>query len=258
MAKGESAFELMREIARLFREGLRPVVVHGGGPEIERMLSRLNIPTRKVQGLRVTDKDTIDIVEMALSGRVNKNLVGMLRKCGVTAAGVSGRDGALFTAEKKVLAEGDLGFVGTIVKTEIALIENLISGGFVPVISSIADDGDGQALNINADEAAAALAAASQASRLLLMTDVPGVLRNYPDPDSRIPVMTCREAEELLSSGIIDKGMIPKIRSCVEAVRRGVGAAHIIDGRSPDALRQTILGGSGSGTTITETGSNNG
>lgn len=245
-----AATEIMREIATLAKEGRKPVLVHGGGREIERMLSRLDIPTKKLEGLRVTDGESMEIVEMILSGKINKGLVGLLQSFGAKAVGLSGRDGGLFIVEKKGVKGGDLGFVGAIVKTDMKLIESLMLAGYIPVISSIGDDGSGQAFNINADEAAAALATEMRASRLVLMTDVPGVLRNYPDPDSRIEAMTCDEAEKLLSSGVIDKGMIPKIRSCIQVVRGGANEAHIIDGRSPDALRGVLRGNQGFGTII--------
>lgn len=244
--------QLLKVIADLANEGSNIALVHGGGPEIERMFSRLKITSEKVHGLRVTDADSMEVVEMVLSGKVNKNLSSTLQALGAPAIGLSGRDGGLFVAEKKIIDEGDLGFVGTISKTDIKPVQLLLTAGFVPVISSIADDGRGQAYNINADEAAASLATGLKAEKLLLLTDVPGVLSNYPDPDSRIPVLTCAKAEKLLAGGCIDRGMIPKIRSSIEVVRSGVRAAYIIDGRSPETLREVIRGNTCFGTMIVQ------
>lgn len=244
------ALQLMKDIVLLAAEGIRPVLVHGGGPEIERWLSRLGICSEKVEGLRVTDASAIEVVEMVLSGKVNKALVGMIQAAGGKAAGISGRDGGLFSCSVKSVNGRSLGYVGTIIGTSNGLVHSLISGGFIPVISSIGDDGEGHPLNINADEAAAALAVSLKASSLILLTDVPGVLREYPDPDSRIPVLSSAEAENLIASGTIDKGMLPKLRSCVEVVRSGVGTVQIIDGREPGIIRKALSGIPDTGTTV--------
>ena len=245
-----AAREIMSGAVDLQKSGLRPLIVHGGGPEIERWLSRLEIPTRKVEGLRVTDAASMEIVEMALSGKVNKALVGMVQTAGGDAVGISGRDGGTFIASQRVVNGESLGFVGSITQTRTDLIEVLLEKNFIPVVSCIADNGSGRPMNVNGDEAAAALAIALHAETLVLLTDVPGVLRAWPDASSLIPRLTVDEAVALIDSGIIDGGMIPKLKSCIEVVRKGVGQVRILDGRDPAVLRGILREELASGTLI--------
>jgi len=245
-----AADQLMREIVSLCRAGTKVVLVHGGGPEIDRMLMRLGIEPRKVHGLRVTDAATMDVVEMVLAGRVNKGLVSLLNRHGAKALGLSGRDAQVVRAKKKEIPEADLGFVGSVEEVNGGLLATLMESGFLPVLCSVAEDSSGVVLNVNADEIAAAVAVALKADTLALLTDVPGVLRAYPDPASRIERMSAQETESRLKSGTIDNGMIPKLSSCVQVVRSGVGEARILDGRKPELLRMALETGA-LGTTIT-------
>ena len=245
-----AAEQLMREVVALSRDGMRIILVHGGGPEIDRMLARVGIEPKKVQGLRVTDAATMEIVEMVLAGRVNKGLVSLLNRHGGRAIGLSGRDARVVRATKKEIQQADLGLVGTVEGVDGELLTTLMQGGLLPVLCSVAEDSEGRALNINADEIAAAVAVALKADILALLTDVPGVLRAYPDPASRIERMSAAETEALLRSGTIDKGMIPKLSSCVAVVRQGVGEARILDGMKPELLRAALETGA-LGTTIT-------
>lgn len=242
---------LLSELASLQRDGFQIVLVHGGGPEIDRMLLRLSMEPKKLGGFRVTDAPTMEVVEMVLAGRVNKGLVGMLTAFGARAVGLSGRDGRLLLAKRKIVTAGDLGLVGTVVETDAELLELLLQGGYLPVVCSIATERaepEGHPLNINADEAASALAAALGAARLLLLTDVPGVMTNYPDPSSLVPQLTQREAEGLVESGAISEGMLPKIEACLTGIRAGVQTVQILDGRRPELIRHAIMQESGVGT----------
>lgn len=245
-----AAEQLMREVVTLGQTGAKIVLVHGGGPEIDRMLQRLGIEPKKVQGLRVTDAATMEVVEMVLAGRVNKALVSLLNRHGAKALGLSGRDAQVVRAKRKEIPEADLGLVGTVESVDGALLAALMASGCLPVLCSVAEDTSGNALNVNADEVAAAVAVALKADTLALLTDVPGVLRAYPDPASRIERMSVQETESLLNSGTIDKGMIPKLSSCIQVVRSGVGEARILDGRRPELLRLALESGT-LGTTIT-------
>jgi acetylglutamate kinase len=202
------------------------VLVHGGGPEINAALDRMGVKSMWVNGRRVTDEEAMGVVEMVLSGQVNKRLVGELSRLGVKAVGLSGRDGGLMTAKPVP----DLGRVGTPSKVDPSVLKTLLADGFLPVVSSVASGPGGEALNVNADEAAAALAAALKAERLIYLTDVPGVL---DAAKNTIPVVkTRKDLEGLIASGVITGGMIPKTRSCREAIKKGVGEVDIVDGRA--------------------------
>ena len=243
MSDASTARDLAAEIAQLARCGSRIVLVHGGGPEIDRALRRAGIEPKKIDGLRVTDDETMNVVEMVLAGRVNKALAAQLCQAGVRAVGLSGRDANLLLAQKRLQQSHDLGRVGSVIKVESGILSDLLSAGYLPVVCSVAADSVGGALNVNADEVAAAIAVALRASSMVLLTDVPGVLRSYPDESTLISRLTIAEAETLLRSGAIAKGMIPKITSSIEVVRAGVGEVRIMDGRSPHYIRQALEGG---------------
>lgn len=230
--------------------GVRPVVVHGGGRQISALMERLGKEPVFVDGLRVTDRETAEIAEMVLSGKVNREVVAAIVARGGRAVGLSGRDGALMRARKK---EGpvDLGLVGEVEKVDPHLVTTLLEGGYIPVCAPVALGPGGEAYNVNADTVAAELAVALGADSLALLTDVPGVLRDPLDPASLVPVLTGEEAEAMLASGQVRGGMIPKLRACLRAVRGGVKSAHILDGRRPHLLLEQLFAGAGEGTTVT-------
>jgi acetylglutamate kinase len=232
---------LLGNIAWLRAAGLKPIVAHGGGPAINEALRRFDREPQFVRGLRVTDEETLDIAEMVLSGRINKTIVGRLQAFGAPAIGLSGRDGRLIVAEKKWSDGVDLGRVGTVSHVNAALLASLLDQGLIPVVSPVCADATGGALNVNADEVAVAVARTLKASRLLLLTNVPGVLADVSDPDSRIASLTPDEAEAAIADGRITGGMIPKIRSAVESVRQGVGEIRILDGRVPHILLSALM-----------------
>ncbi len=240
--------DVIRDIVVLSCVGVRPIVVHGGGPEINTWLGKLNIAPQFKDGLRVTDADTMDIVEMVLVGRVNKELVSLINQAGTAAVGLCGKDGDLIKA-RPVGKEG-VGFVGEVTAINTSLIETLVKSNYVPVISSVAADENGQAYNINADTVAGEIAAALQAEKLILLTDTSGILRDYHDPSSLIAKLDINKARNLIDRGIVSGGMIPKVNCCVRSLAQGVGAAHIIDGRLPHALLLEILTDQGTGSMI--------
>lgn len=240
--------DVIRDIVVLSCVGVRPIVVHGGGPEINTWLGKLNIAPQFKDGLRVTDADTMDIVEMVLVGRVNKELVSLINQAGTAAVGLCGKDGDLIKA-RPVGKEG-VGFVGEVTAINTSLIETLVKSNYVPVISSVAADENGQAYNINADTVAGEIAAALQAEKLILLTDTSGILRDYHDPSSLIAKLDINKARNLIARGIVSGGMIPKVNCCVRSLAQGVGAAHIIDGRLPHALLLEILTDQGTGSMI--------
>ena len=240
------------DIALLSFIGIKPVVVHGGGPQIGELLKKMGIESRFVKGLRVTDQETMDVVEMVLVAKINKDVVSMINHLGGKAVGVSGRDGGLIKAKKAQparLAEGDedLGLVGEVETISPELIGSLEGRNFIPVIAPVGAGPDGKAYNINADTAAGALSAALGAEKFVLLTDVPGVL----DANGRLMTSLTEDgAEELLRSGVASGGMIPKLRCCLTALRGGVPKAHVIDGRVPHAVVLEILTDEGIGTEI--------
>jgi len=224
------------------------VVVHGGGPEINSWLSKLGIEPEFKDGLRVTDAATMDVVEMVLVGRVNKELVDLINRAGALAVGICGKDGN--TIQARHVGKEDIGFVGEVSNVEPKLVETLVNSGYVPVISSVAADERGQPHNINADTVAGELAAALGAEKLILLTDTPGILENYQDPSTLITQLDIKEARELIGQGIVSGGMIPKVNCCIRSLAQGVGAAHIIDGRVPHALLLEIFTDKGIGSMI--------
>ncbi len=249
---GEGAADensLFEDLVLLKGAGVDPVLVHGGGPEITRMLERLGKPSRFVNGLRVTDEETIEVVEMVLAGRANKALVSMITTAGGAAVGISGKDGKMLQA-RKMAAPEDLGHVGEITAVDATLVRLLSSNGFIPVIASIGIGSDGRSYNLNADHAAGALAAALGASKFILVTDVPGVLTGS-ESGSVMSSLRAEDARRLIREGVISRGMIPKVEACLAALSAGVPTAHIIAGRQPHALLVELFTEEGVGTMIT-------
>jgi len=240
--------QVMEDIALLWLIGVKVVLVHGGGPEISDLMDKLGKKPEFVGGLRVTDKETIDIVQMVLAGKVNKTLVNLLEMKGGNAMGISGMDGRLIEAKIK---DERLGYVGKITNVNIAPVLDLLEKGYIPVVSTIGCDKEGNAYNINGDTAAAYIAGALGAERLFMMTDVAGLLRDKDDPSTLISEITIDEAEELGREGIISGGMIPKIDCCIEAIHRGVRNVIIMDGRVPHSILMELLTDEGAGTMVT-------
>ena len=239
---------VMSDIVLLSLVGIHVVVVHGGGPEINEMLSKVNKQSKFVDGLRYTDEETMDIVQQVLCGRVNKNLVATLNRMGGKALGLCGLDGGLLQAVKK---DARYGLVGEIKAVNPAPVQDVLDRGYIPVISTVAMGVDGEtSYNINADTAAAKLAVALGAEKLILLTDVRGILRDPSDEDTLIHVVCMSEVPMLIKDGIIKGGMIPKLECCVEAVRSGVSRAHILDGRVPHSILIEILSDQGIGTML--------
>ncbi|HRR77070.1 MAG TPA: acetylglutamate kinase [Ruminococcus sp.] len=252
MTNKELKDAVMTDIVLLSLVGVKVVLVHGGGPEINDMLKKLNIESKFVNGLRYTDDATVDVVKMVLSGKVNKELVQLLAQHKGSAVGLCGIDGEMLMAEKKKTDDGqDLGWVGGITKVNTKPILDALNNGNVPVIATVATDSEGNTYNINADTAAARIAAELGAENLILMTDIAGLLRDKDDPSTLIPEVNVSEVPFLKRQGIISGGMIPKIDCCVEAVRRGVHKTVIIDGRVPHSILIEILSNEGIGTQFT-------
>jgi acetylglutamate kinase len=239
--------QVMEDIVLLWLIGVKVVLVHGGGPEINEMMDRLGKKPEFVDGLRVTDKETVDIVQMVLAGKVNKTLVNLLEMKGGKAIGLSGMDGRLIEARVK---DERLGYVGQITKIHIKPIMDLLNNGYIPVVSTVGCDRQGNAYNINGDTAAAHIAGALNAERLIMMTDIAGILRDKNDPSTLIPELTLEEADELYKSGVISGGMIPKVDCCVTAIHQGVKNVVIMDGRVPHSILMELLTNEGAGTWI--------
>ena len=236
---------VMGDLVLLSLVGVKVVLVHGGGPEISQMLKRVNKESVFCNGLRVTDADTMQIVQMVLAGKINKNLVNMLQNKGGRAIGLCGTDGHLIEA---TMLEEALGYVGDIQKINIEPVTDLLEKGYIPVVSSIGCDDQGNTYNINADTAAAALAAQLQAECLITMTDIAGILRDKDDPSTLLKKITTAQAPALMEEGIISGGMIPKIQGCIEAIEQGVQKVFVIDGRVPHAILIETLTDEGLGT----------
>ena len=239
---------VFRDLALLACVGMKPVVVHGGGPEINQWLSRIGIEARFRDGLRITDEATMEVVEMVLVGKVNKQIVNGLNQVGGRAVGLCGSDGNLL--EARTHGDGSLGLVGDVAAVNSAVIRTLLDGGYIPVISSVAPDHQGRTHNINADTVAGELAAALEAEKLILLTDTCGILRNREDPDSLVRQLTLAQARELIGSGVVNGGMIPKTECCIRALAQGVTAAHIVDGRIPHSLLLEVFTKAGIGTMV--------
>ena len=240
--------QVMEDLVLLWLIGVKVVLVHGGGPEITDLMDRLGKKPEFVDGLRVTDQETVDIVQMVLAGKVNKTLVNLLEMKGGRAIGLSGMDGYLIEAKVK---DPRLGFVGEITKVDISPVTALLEKGYIPVISTVGCDRQGNTYNINGDTAAARIAGALGAERLIMMTDVAGILRDRNDPATLISEISVKETEKLFESGVIAGGMIPKVQCCVDAIGRGVKNVIIMDGRVPHAILMELLTDEGAGTMVT-------
>ncbi len=238
--------------------GIKTVLVHGGGPEIERYLKRLEIKSRFENGLRVTDEAVMETVSMVLVGKVNQSIVSEINKLGGKAVGLSGKDAAMLRCKKKfaeieengVKRRVDIGMVGEVEQVDSLLIGNLIAEGYIPVVAPVGTDAEGRTYNVNADYAAGDIAAALEAEKLFLLTDVEGIFRDFDDKESLISRLTLKELPELMASKAISTGMIPKVESCVTAIEGGVGAVHIIDGRQPHSILLELFTDKGIGTMV--------
>ncbi|CCH64626.1 Acetylglutamate kinase [Richelia intracellularis HM01] len=240
--------KVIRDIIFLSCVGLKPILVHGGGPEINSWLDKLGIEPQFINGLRVTDSLTMNVVEMVLVGRVNKEIVSLINQAGGSAVGMCGKDGKLILARPQ--GQEGIGFVGEVSSVDTKILETLVDNGYIPVVSSVADDENGQVYNINADTVAGEIAAALGAEKLILLTDTPGILKDSKNPSTLIPKIDIQEARQLIANGTVDGGMIPKVNCCVRALAQGVKATHIIDGRIPHALLLEIFTDGGIGTML--------
>ena len=239
--------QVMEDIVLLWLIGVKVVLVHGGGPEINDMMNRLGKKAEFVNGLRVTDRETVDIVQMVLAGKVNKTLVNLLEMKGGNAVGLSGMDGRLIQCSMK---DERLGYVGKIEKIHIDPVTDLLEKGYIPVISTVGCDKQGNTYNINGDTAAAHIAGALNAERLIMMTDIAGLLKDKDDPSTLIPAVTVSEAKQLQAEGVISGGMIPKVECCIDAIDAGVKHVVIMDGRVPHSILMELLTDEGAGTMV--------
>ena len=239
--------QVMEDIALLWLIGVKVVLIHGGGPEISDTMKKFGKKSEFVNGLRVTDKETVDIVQMVLAGKVIKTLVNLLQMKGGHAVGLSGIDGGILEASMKDEA---LGYVGEITKIRTRPITDLLEKNYIPVISTIASDRQGNTFNINGDTAAASIAGALGAERLIMMTDIAGILRDKDDPSTLIPAITVSDAKQLFEEGVISGGMIPKVDCCSEAIEKGVKHVVIMDGRVPHSILMELLTDEGAGTMV--------
>ena len=248
MVNPELKEQVMEDIVLLWLTGVKVVLVHGGGPEISDMMSKLGKKAEFIDGLRVTDKETVDIAQMVLSGKINKTLVNLIQMKGGKAMGVSGIDGRLIEAKPK---NEKLGYVGEIENINIGPVLDLLEKGYIPVISTIGCDGYGNVFNINGDTAAACIAGALKAERMIMMTDIAGILKDKHNPETLIPKITVKEAERLFKDGVISGGMIPKTDCCIKAIECGVKNVVIMDGRIPHSILMELLTDEGAGTMVT-------
>jgi acetylglutamate kinase len=239
---------VIRDLIFMSCVGIRPIIVHGGGPEINSWLEKIGIEPQFKDGLRVTDAATMDVVEMVLVGRVNKEIVSLISQYGGAAVGLCGKDGNLIVARPD--GREGIGFVGEVSNVNVDILNNLVKSGYIPVVSSVAADENGQAYNINADTVAGEIAAALGAEKLILLTDTPGLLRDFKDPSTLIRQLDIAGARALIEDGTVSGGMIPKLTCCVRSLAQGVKAAHIIDGRLPHSLLLEIFSDSGTGSMV--------
>ena len=240
---------VIQDVTLLKLVGFKPIIVHGGGKEISRWVGKVGMEPRFVNGLRVTDADTMEIAEMVLN-KVNKSLVQMVQELGVKAVGISGKDGGLLTVEKKYSNGEDIGFVGEITEVNPKILHDLLEKDFLPIICPVGLDKDFNTYNINADDAACAIAKAVDAEKLAFLTDIDGVYKDFEDKDSLISELTIKEAHELIEEGFIGGGMLPKLNNCIDAIDNGVSRVHIMDGRIPHCLLLEIFTNKGIGTAI--------
>lgn len=249
MVDHELKKNVIRDVALLKLVGFRPIIVHGGGKEITKWINKVGLETQFVNGLRVTDKETMRVAEMVLN-RVNKGLVSMMEKVGLKAVGISGKDGTVLRVEKKLAGGRDIGFVGEVTEVNPLLLNTLLDNDFIPVICPIGSDESYHSYNINADDAACAIAKAMKASKLVFLTDIEGVYRDFADKSSLISEMTTEEAKEFLASGNAGGGMLPKLQNCIDAIESGVSRVHILDGRIEHSLLLEFFTNKGIGTAI--------
>lgn len=249
MTNEELQRSVIQDVTLLKLVGFKPIIVHGGGKAISEWVKRSGKEARFVNGLRVTDAETMEIAEMVL-GRVNKHLVSMVQQLGVLAAGISGKDGALLQVEKKYADGQDIGYVGNVTKVNPKILHDLIDNDYLPIVSPVGMDEKGDTYNINADDAACAVAKAVGADKLVFLTDVEGLYRDFSDKSTFISRIRASEAEELISDGYIGGGMLPKLANCTSAVENGVNRVHILDGRIPHCLLLEIFTDNGVGTAI--------
>ena len=249
MSNEELQKNVIKDVTLLKLVGFKPIIVHGGGKEISRWVGKVGMEARFVNGLRVTDADTMEIAEMVLN-KVNKSLVSMVQELGVKAVGISGKDGGLLECDKKYSDGQDIGFVGDIKKVNPKVLYDLLEKDFLPIVAPIGLDDQFQTYNINADDAACAIAKAVSAEKLAFLTDIEGLYRNIDDKSTFISRLTATQAEELISSGCIGGGMLPKLANCTDAIREGVNRVHILDGRIPHCLLLEIFTNHGIGTAI--------
>jgi acetylglutamate kinase len=240
--------DVIRDLVFMSCVGIRPVLVHGGGPEINSWLEKIGIEPQFKDGLRVTDAATMDVVEMVLVGRVNKEIVSLIDRAGGSAVGLCGKDGNLIVARPN--GQEGIGFVGEVSSVNVNILNTLVKSGYIPVVSSVAADENGQAYNINADTVAGEIAAALGAEKLILLTDTPGLLKDFKDPSSLIRQVDIQGARGLIEDGTVSGGMIPKLTCCVRSLAQGVKSAHIIDGRQPHSLLLEIFTDTGTGSMI--------
>ena len=245
----ELKMKVIKDAVLLKLVGFKPVIVHGGGKEINRWVDKVGMEHEFIDGFRVTDGDTMELVEMVLS-KVNKDLVAKVQSLGVNAAGISGKDGGLIKVKKKMPEGKDIGFVGDIVSVDTKLVEDLIEKDFLPVIFPLGMDDEFNTYNVNADEAAAAIATGLHAEKLVYLSDVEGVREDPDDPESVLSELFVHEAEELIEKGVISGGMLPKIQNCIDALKGGITRIHIMDGRIPHSLLLEIFTNKGIGTAI--------
>jgi acetylglutamate kinase len=238
--------QVMRDIVFMACVGIRPIIVHGGGPEINSWLDKLGIEPQFKDGLRVTDAATMEVVEMVLVGKVNKEIVSLINQAGGNAIGMCGKDANLITARPE--GRAGIGFVGEVSNVNVHILESLVKDGYIPVVSSVAADEHGQSYNINADTVAGEIAAALGAEKLILLTDTPGLMHDFHDPSSLIRQLDITQARQLVTDGIVSGGMIPKLTCCIRSLAQGVRSAHILDGRVPHSLLLEILTDAGIGT----------
>ena len=249
MADQELKQSVIRDVALLKLVGFRPIVVHGGGKDITRWINKIGLETRFVNGLRVTDRPTMEIVEMVL-GKINKDLVSMMQRVGLKAVGISGKDGGLLKVERRTADGQDIGFVGEVKKVNTQLIDTLLQDDFVPVICPVGFDSEFCSYNVNADDAACAVATAVRASKLVFLTDIEGVYRDPEDKSSLISEMTVPAARQFLAAGNAGGGMLPKLQNCIQAIESGVSRVHILDGRIAHSLLLEFFTDEGIGTAI--------
>ena len=249
MVDEELKKRVIEDVTLLKLVGFKPIIVHGGGKEISNMVKRLGMEPQFINGLRVTDEETMDVAEMVL-GKVNKSLVQLVESLGVRAIGISGKDGGLLTVEKKYADGEDIGYVGEITEVNAQILYDLLEKDFLPIICPIGLDKDYQTYNINADDAACAIARAMQAEKLAFLTDIEGVYKDPKDPSTLISELAVSEAEKLMEEGYIGGGMLPKLHNCIDAIENGVSRVHILDGRIPHCLLLEIFTNKGIGTAI--------